>query len=99
MDIERLCSRPDLHIDSKEKAPFPSYTLTNEAKRVYCNVWNMQSNFQMVIRLIWVVVLIWRMGSCQVWRVTIATFLWSGYFHLSLQNFSTGTFTLHYLVK
>ena len=32
MDIERFCSRPDLHIDSKRKAPFPAYTLTNEAK-------------------------------------------------------------------
>jgi len=32
MDIERFCSRPDLHIDSKGKAPFPAYTLTNEAK-------------------------------------------------------------------
>jgi len=33
MDIERFSSRPDLHIDSKGKAPFPSYTLTNEAKK------------------------------------------------------------------
>ena len=32
LDIEQVCSRPSLHVDSKGKAPFPSYTLTEEAK-------------------------------------------------------------------
>ncbi|KAG7568012.1 hypothetical protein ISN45_Aa04g008500 [Arabidopsis thaliana x Arabidopsis arenosa] len=33
LDIEQFCSRPDLHIDSKGKAPFPAYVLTEAAKR------------------------------------------------------------------
>ncbi|CAL9216442.1 unnamed protein product [Arabidopsis halleri] len=32
LDIEQFCSRPDLHIDSKGKAPFPAYVLTEAAK-------------------------------------------------------------------
>ncbi|XP_010462917.1 PREDICTED: uncharacterized protein LOC104743549 [Camelina sativa] len=32
LDIEQFCSRPQLHIDRKGKAPFPAYTLTKEAK-------------------------------------------------------------------
>ncbi|KAG7636059.1 Transposon En/Spm-like [Arabidopsis thaliana x Arabidopsis arenosa] len=33
LDIEKFCSRPGLHIDSNGKAPFPAYTLTEEAKQ------------------------------------------------------------------
>ena len=33
LDIENFCSWPDLHIDSKGKAPIPAYTLTEEAKQ------------------------------------------------------------------
>nr|AAF79675.1 F9C16.30 [Arabidopsis thaliana] len=33
MDIENFCSRPGLHIDSNGKAPFPAYSLTDEAKQ------------------------------------------------------------------
>ncbi|KAG7548238.1 Transposase-associated domain [Arabidopsis suecica] len=33
LDVEKFCSRPELHIDRKGKAPFPAYTLTNEAKK------------------------------------------------------------------
>jgi len=33
LDIEIFCSRSELHIDSKGKAPFPAYTLTQEAKQ------------------------------------------------------------------
>ncbi|XP_020874109.1 uncharacterized protein LOC110226513 [Arabidopsis lyrata subsp. lyrata] len=32
LDIENFCSRPALHIDSKGKAPFPAYILTDQAK-------------------------------------------------------------------
>jgi len=34
LDIENFCSWPDLHIDSKGKAPIPAYTLTEEAKKI-----------------------------------------------------------------
>ncbi|XP_010476476.1 PREDICTED: uncharacterized protein LOC104755719 [Camelina sativa] len=32
LDIQKFCSRPQLHIDSDGKAPFPPYTLTEEAR-------------------------------------------------------------------
>jgi len=33
LDIEKFCSRPGLHIDSKGKAPFSAYSLIDEVKQ------------------------------------------------------------------
>ena len=49
MDIERFCSRPDIHIDSKGKAPFPAYTLTNEAEMSLLQCVKQSIKFQLIL--------------------------------------------------